>query len=58
MIIPPNMVTIGFDPFPKSSNNMPLHIDCTNIYILRILTMVTMMTMMMMMMMVVVVAAM
>ena len=32
MIIPPNMVTIGFDPFPKSSNNMPLHIDCTNIH--------------------------
>jgi hypothetical protein len=64
MIIPPNMVTIGFDPFPKSSNNMPIHIDHTSIYIyiiyiLRILTMVTMMmTMMMMMMVVVVVVAM
>ena len=55
------MVTIGFDPFPKSSNNMPLHINRTTIYIyiyiLRILTMVTMMTMMMVMMMMVVVAA-
>ena len=32
------MVTIGFDPFPKSSNNMPIHIDHTSIYILYIYT--------------------
>ena len=38
MIIPPNMVTIGFDPFPKSSNNMPIHIDHTSIYIYYIYT--------------------